>query len=89
MGIVAAVFISGCGSPPPPPMDREVYDKFMMAQFDILSRGRASKAEIEKLYTKHNVSKETISEAQKLWGEPEAVEKKRLAILEKMTVGAK
>lgn len=87
--IVAGFFVSGCGAPPPPPMDRAVYDKVMMAQFDLLTKSRAPKAELEKLYKANGTTKEAIAEAQKVWGEPEAVTAKRMAMLEKMTVGAK
>lgn len=90
LSVIAASFlISGCGAPPPPPMDRALYDKVMMAQFDLLSKGKASKADVDKLYQKNGTTREVIMEAQKLWGEPEEVQKKRLAMLEKMTVGAK
>lgn len=87
--IAASILLSGCGAPPPPPMDKALYDKVMMAQFDLLLKGKATKADIDKLYQKNGTTREVIAEAQKLWGEPEAVQKKRMEMLEKMTVGAK
>lgn len=87
--IAAGILISGCGAPPPPPMDKALYDKVMMAQFELLSKGKATKADVDKLYQKNGTTREVIMEAQKLWGEPEEVTKKRMAMLEKMTVGSK
>lgn len=87
--IASGMLLAGCGGPPPPPMDRELYDKVMMQQFDLQAKGRTTKADVDKLYAKNNVNPEVMTEAIKLWGEPEAVTKKRLALIEKMTVGAK
>lgn len=70
-------------------MDRALYDKVMLAQFELLSKGKATKADVDKLYQKNGTTREVIMEAQKLWGEPEEVTKKRMAMLEKMTVGSK
>lgn len=89
LAVIATAFISGCGGPPPPPMDHDAYEKLMMAQFEMQTKGKSTKADLEKLYAKFNVKTEQVFEAQKLWGEPDAVQKKRFAMIEKMTNGSK
>ena len=87
--MVGALMLGGCGEAQQAPLDKDKFDKVAGEQYDLMMKGKFSNADLEKLYKKHGVTKEQVDKCAEVYGEPDSVQKKKQAQLEKMGKGFK
>jgi hypothetical protein len=88
--VASVLLLNGCGGETAQaPIDKDKFEKITLDQFDVMSKGRFTPQDLEKVYKKHGVTKDQVEKSLEIYGEPDGLKKKKAAAIEKMTKGMK